>query len=174
MQVPWHKIVEANVRGLVVCVRRIVGNDHDAEDVVQEVFAEAYRVSSTMTIENWSAMLHRIAQRRAIDHLRRQARRVSVTEIDLPDQIATTQADPSESLDATELDDQLRLALAQLSDREACVFSLAYFERMSRPEIAIELETTINAVNIAIHKAVQKLRGHLENQTHESEATHES
>ena len=37
-------IVESKVAVLVASVRRIVGNDHDAEDVVQEMFAEAYRI----------------------------------------------------------------------------------------------------------------------------------
>ena len=168
MQVSWHQIVEANVRGLVASVRRIVGNDHDAEDVIQDVFAEAYRLSANMEVENWSALLRRIAQRRAIDHLRRRVRRVKTTDSDTLSQIATTETDPSESLDATELDDQLRTALATISDREASAFSLAYFEQMSRPEVAAVLETTINAINIAIHKSVQKLRYHLENRGHES------
>lgn len=171
---PWQQIVETNVRGLVVYVRRLVGNDHDAEDIVQEVFAEAYRLSSTTAVENWSALLFRIAQRRSIDHLRRLARRAGEVHNDEISELAATHADPAECLDAIERDGQLRLALTHLSTREASVFSLAYFERMPRSEIASLLETSINAVNLAIHKAIQKLRVQLEPQSSQAEPTDES
>ena len=161
MQDPWHTIVDSNVAVLVASVRRIVGNDHDAEDVVQEVFAEAYRIPKTTKIENWSALLRKMAQRRAIDQLRRRMRQANATGSDAILNIASSEIEPSESLDWQERDDQLRAALATLADREASAFSLAYFDGMSRPEIAVVLEASTNAVNVAIHKAIQKLRKQL-------------
>lgn len=156
-------------------MRRIVGNDHDTEDVIQDVFTEAWRVFSVKNVENWSALLGTMARRRAIDLLRRRIRQATRTTgtVEL-NQLAEVVRDPAAALHAQERDEQLRAGLAQLSDREAEVFTLAYFEGLSKPEIAEMLDTTPNAVNVAISKAVQKLRGFLEKWSQESETGKET
>ena len=68
------------------------------------------------------------------------------------------QDDPSQTYSNSELQNQLRQALTQLSNQESAAFSAAYFDGLSRSAIAATLETTENAVNIAIHKATKKLK----------------
>ena len=154
----WQTIVDSNIDCLVASVRRIVGNDHDAEDVVQEVFVEAYRLSHTKTVENWPGLLRRMGQRRAIDQLRRKVRSAAATSNETLSNVPSNNDGPTESCTANDLQDQLRRSLSQLSDREAAVFALAYFDGLPRSEIATTLQTTENAVNIAVHKATKKLK----------------
>ena len=49
----------------------ILGSVHDAEDVAQDVFIEAYRLFQAERIQSWAGLLVRLATLRAID--RRQA-----------------------------------------------------------------------------------------------------
>ena len=154
----WQTIVDSNIDWLVASVRRIVGNDHDAEDVVQEVFVEAYRLSHSKTVENWPGLLRRMGQRRAVDQLRRKSRSAATTSSETLGNVPSNQDGPGESFTATDLQNQLRHSMSQLSDREAAVFSLAYFDGLPRSEIATTLQTSENAVNIAVHKATKKLK----------------
>ena len=91
----WRNIVESNIGWLVPSVRRIVGNDHDAEDVVQEVFVEAYALARETQVENWPAMLRRMSQRRAIDQLRRKSRTSNAVASDRMEMVPSDQDSPS-------------------------------------------------------------------------------
>ena len=57
-----------------------------------------------------------------------------------------------------ELADRLRWAIAELSDREASVFSLRYFGEMANSEIARTLGISTDAVGVALHKARTRLK----------------
>lgn len=163
----WRQIVESNIQPLVASVRRIVGNDHDAEDVVQEVFAEAYLLAQKKQVDHWPALLRTMAQRRAIDQLRRTMRNNCSTNSESMNWVPSDQDAPSETSEASDLQNLLRQSLTKLSDREAAVFSLAYFDSLSRSEIAATLQTSENAVSVALHKASKRLKDLLQdtNQT---------
>jgi DNA-directed RNA polymerase specialized sigma24 family protein len=51
----------------------------------------------------------------------------------------------------------LQWAVAELSDREASVFSLRYFGEMANGEIARTLGNSTDAVGVALHKARRRL-----------------
>ena len=59
---------------------------------------------------------------------------------------------------ARELAEGLRQAIAQLPDQQAAVFSLFYFEHLSRVEIAEALGTTVGAVSTSLSKARRTLK----------------
>ncbi len=159
----WQQIVDAHIPWLVPSVRRIVGNDHDAEDVVQEVFVEAYSLAQRTDVENWPGLLRRMSQRRAIDHLRRKARSKETASNDHLNQLPANTDTADETCEASDQENLLRGALTKLPDRQADVFTFAYFEGLSRGEIATTLEISENAVSMALHKATKRLRAALQN-----------
>ena len=111
----WRQIVESNVQPLVASVRRIVGNDHDAEDVVQEVFAEAYLLAQKKHVDHWPALLRTMAQRRAIDQLRRTTRNNCSTNSESLNWVPSDQDAPPETSEASDLQNLLRQSLTKLS-----------------------------------------------------------
>ena len=153
MTLDWSDLLRTHRALVVGVVRRIVGNDHDTEDVVQEVFWEAYRASERQAIESWSGFLRRVATCRSLDLVR--ARRGGLP-IDTY-VVADRRPGPSEIAEGHELAERLRNGLAILTPQESQVFCLRYFEELSYEEIARTLLITTNATGLALHKARNKL-----------------
>jgi len=164
LKILWNAIVDANAAGLVRCVRRIVGNDHDTEDVVQQVFLEAWRMPNHDSVENWPAFLRRMAHRRAIDHLRKRVR-AKKSSLSAAEHRASAEDSPDASLAASELATALRQAITQLTPSEATVFTMTYFDELDRTEISEALDVSVNAVTVSLHKARKRLKELLGSQT---------
>ena len=132
---------------------RILGQAQDAEDVVQEVFAEAHRQSNGAGVVCWPALLRRMATCRALDALRR--RRVMLPLDAAPPALA--QDDPAVIATCLELEARLRKVLAELAPREAEVICLRYFEDLSYREIAETLGISPTATSTALNQARSRL-----------------
>ena len=158
----WGRIVEQHADAVIGIAQRILGSVHDAEDVAQDVFCEAYQRRSSAAITNWSGMLRRMAVLRSIDRLRR-----SRPTVHLDASIEGSSCDPSQAIIAQELVERLRSSLARLPERQAAVFSLGYFEQLSRDEIASSLGISPDAVSTALYKARRKLAANLTGITQE-------
>lgn len=151
-QLDWENIVHHH-GGRVFCIAyRILGSVHDAEDVSQEVFVEAYRMEQAGPVQSWSGLLGRIATLRAIDRLRRTRRRE-----ELHDYQHISHTEPFHDLAASELREWLRNAMAQLPDQQAAVFAMTCLQQLPRQQVAENLEISPEAVSTALYKARQRL-----------------
>jgi RNA polymerase sigma-70 factor, ECF subfamily len=143
---------------------RILAHSADVEDVVQEVFLDAYRLQQSQAVAHWPALLRRMATCRALDRLRRRRHEIAVDSMALLAHGPT----PEDEAIGRELEERLRHAIAQLPQREAEVFCLRYFEQLTHDQIATLLRITTHAVSTALHKARTRL-GALLSVTHERE-----
>lgn len=148
----WEKAVKENARVVVAVAQRILGNEHDAEDVAQDVFCEALKLVGDERVTDWPGMFRRLATLRAIDRLRRRRPRSDI------DGLRSTELDPSELAMQRELAERLRQSLSQLPEQQAAVFSLTYLEQLSRDEIATCLQISPEGVSSALHKARLRLK----------------
>lgn len=143
--------------------RRILRNDGDAEEVVQDVFSQAWRTarafeSARGSVGGWLLMM---ARTRSIDRLRaRQAR---------PDTMAEPYADslrapgmlPSEQVLSDEQANRVRAALAALPAPQRHALELAYYEGLTQSEIAKHLTEPLGTVKTRIRTALTTLRERL-------------
>ena len=138
---------------------RLLGRPEETKDCLQDTFLSALEVSRKQRVRNWVGLLRYLATVRALDHLRNRAKheRHRDPRAD-PTTVASTDADPMEMAEAEELMTRLRLAIAQLPERQAEVFSLHFLEQMSRQQVAAVLGMKSNAVSTALHKARRKLK----------------
>lgn len=147
----------ARVLGLAY---RIVRNSSDAEDVVQEVFSQAWRTApnyeaSRGTVAGWLLMM---ARTRAIDRVRaRQARRDAGVEPD-PETTPSTAASVPEQIIANQQTARIRGAMADLPVEQRAALELAYFEGLTQSEIAERLQIPLGTVKTRIRSALVFLR----------------
>ena len=135
-------------------LRRFVGRD-SAEDVLQQVFLELWRSRAkydpARSLEAW---IIGIAHKRAVDHLRRQARHegaqlVSLTEPDL----AATDRFVEEFAEAQVIND----ALAELSPEQRETLVLAYFSDLSQSQIAGRMNVPLGTVKARSARGLRRL-----------------
>ena len=139
---------------------RIVRHTSDAEEVVQEVFTQAWRQAgrydpARATVIGWLLMMTRA---RALDSLRaREARPDAGRPAPLPDLPATGQGQ-----EALMLSDEsialVRDALRTLDEPFRVPLELAYFDGLSQAEIAARLDQPLGTVKTRMRTALSRLR----------------
>ena len=165
----FRVLVERHSRSVFRLAFRMTGNEHDAEDVVQETFLRAYRrldrFESRSGVGTW---LYRIAANCAFDLMRARQRHEERREQPADDAnealLALPAAGPGpERLAlAGELGDKIAAALSELSPLERAAFILRHFEGLSIEEIGRALDRRTDAAKNCVFRAVQKLRKALE------------
>jgi RNA polymerase sigma-70 factor (ECF subfamily) len=162
-------LYDRHARAVYSIALRIVGDEADAEDVVQDVFAQVWRQASRYdetrgTVEAWLVMM---ARTRAIDRLRaRRARPDSAAT--LADDSSTQPAalmDPGDALTAARDAQRIRDALLELPLLQRLVIELAYFEGLTQSQIADRLEQPLGTVKTRIRLGLLKLRDVLSGRT---------
>ena len=145
----------------------MTGNEHDADDVVQEAFLRAYRqIDRFEERANFGTWLHRIAVNCALDLLRARGRMDRHYGGDPEDAEMSgairTDAQQDRLLMSAELGKQVAAAMEQLSGNERTAFVLRHFEGMPVEEIGKTMGIQVNAAKHTIFRAVRKLRQSLE------------
>ena len=140
---------------------RIVGVPADAEDVVQEVFTQAWRQAGRYDAGRASAAawLLNMTRSRAIDRLRANKTRLQVSGDD--DRIAVTPAagqDQEAHAIGAERAERVRTALSRLGDAQRQALDLAYFGGLTHGEIAARLHEPHGTIKTRIRTGLLKLR----------------
>ena len=153
------ELAEKYGRSVLATAQRILGNLHDAEDVLQDVFLRLFREWNRNVhperIANWGACLRAMASRTALDALRSKKRRRET--MVLEDAADARQSDGQAAVLA-EQSQRLRNALAALPPRDAQVFSLRYFEELSYETIAATTGLSVDLVGVILHRSRARLR----------------
>ena len=70
-------------------------------------------------------------------------------------------SDPACDAETTELEERLRIALADITPREAEVFCLACLDGMAYREFALQMDLSVNHVGVLLSRARSQLRSRL-------------
>jgi RNA polymerase sigma-70 factor (ECF subfamily) len=142
---------------------RIVRDQSDAEDVVQEVFSQAWRLASRYDLSRGTVVgwLLTLSRSRAIDRVRARKSRPEPTsdETLLETLPATLVAD--EQMSWAGQAKQVRAALEGLSLLQRNAIELAFFEGLTHAEIAARLELPLGTVKTRIRQGLLTLRDRL-------------
>jgi RNA polymerase sigma-70 factor (ECF subfamily) len=155
------ELYDRHARPVFSLALRILQNRADAEDIVQEVFAQVWQQAHRYQHERGAvaAWLLMIARSRAIDRLRaRRARPESGEEALAAQRVADAAPMQDLQLLSNEEVAKLRAALDALPDAQRAALELAYYEGMTQAEIADRLSEPLGTVKTRIRQAVIKLR----------------
>jgi RNA polymerase sigma-70 factor (ECF subfamily) len=152
----FQQIVDATSQKLVRLGARIMGNQADAEDVVQEAYVKAYRALTAGEFDRRSSTntwLYRIVVNGAIDAKRSRARRAEAgDELVDPGWDGTAQAEARLAL--SELDDWL----ASLPADQRAALVLQSMEGLNNAEISQIMGVSEGAVEQRLVRARAALR----------------
>jgi RNA polymerase sigma-70 factor (ECF subfamily) len=151
---------------LYAAALRIAGERSDAEEIVLDAFAQAWRDASRFRSERGSviAWLTMMCRSRALDLVRARGRRLRLVDAASASEPGATPGMgdagplPSGDLERIERRAEVARALRELSPPQREVIELAYYDGLSHSEIAERLGEPLGTVKTRVRLAMQKLR----------------
>jgi RNA polymerase sigma-70 factor (ECF subfamily) len=146
---------------MLALAQRIVGRGSEAEDVIHEVFLEAWRHSADYdpgraSVKAWLMLRTRS---RSLDI--QKSARVSKQASGLDDSWLSELGDPNHDTSAGADQTRIRQILAKLPPEQREVLLLGYFEGLSSSEIAERVGVPLGTVKSRVAAALATLRGAL-------------
>jgi RNA polymerase sigma-70 factor (ECF subfamily) len=165
----FRLLVERHSQTIFRLAFRMMENEQDAEEIVQETFLRAYRaLDGFESRSNFGTWIYRIALNRCYDFLNQRKSRPTIQPQEDPEapavieQIPTKNPSPERSLLSQEIQVQVRSAMELLTAGERIAFVLFHFEGRSIEEVAQTLNVRQGVVKNRVYRAVKKLRRQLQ------------
>lgn len=155
----WEDIVRQNSARVYRLAFRLTGNQHDAEDLTQDVFVRVFRSLSTFQPGTFEGWLHRITTNLFLDQVRRRAR-VRIDAMGDNEQLVpgSREDQPDRGFEHGNLDHDIQRALDALPPEYRAAVVLCDIEGLSYAEIAVSLDIKMGTVRSRIHRARAQLR----------------
>ncbi len=163
----FASLVEQFGPRMLAATRRILVQEEEAQDAVQEAFFQAFRAlgqfSGQSSLGTW---IHRIAINAALMRLRSKKRRPESSIEDLLPKFdggghqidAQTWADPESVCSAEEMKRIVRRGIEELPESFRTVLVLRDIEELDTEETAQLIGISSNAVKVRLHRARQALK----------------
>jgi RNA polymerase sigma factor (sigma-70 family) len=169
----WEEIVRTHSARVYRLAYRLTGNQHDAEDLTQEVFVRVFRSLSSYTPGTFEGWLHRITTNLFLDGARRKQRiRFEGLADDMAQRLPGTELSPAQAWDERHLDSDVQDALRALPPDYRAAVVLCDIEGFSYEEIAATLGVKLGTVRSRIHRGRAQLRAALAHRQRPSAPVH--
>jgi len=126
-------------------------NTEDAEDIVSQVFAEMLENAGNIDPLGAKQYLYRSVHNRTINHYKK-----NVNHNDAISELEITDCD-------SETHPELHKSIACLPDSQAVAIYLSFWKKLSREQIADEMQIPIRTVDTLLYRAKNKLREMMRN-----------
>lgn len=144
---------------------RLVADEHEAEDIVQDVFVELWKNKENIEVgEQIKSFLYRSVYNHALNVLKhrkvKDGYRSVMEEINLK-RLEMYQPDNNEviqNIENVELREHIRASINELPDKCKQVFKLSYLHDMKNKEIAEVMDVSVRTVEAHMYKALKFLR----------------
>ncbi|PFG33739.1 RNA polymerase sigma factor SigE [Sanguibacter antarcticus] len=156
----WESIVQDHSARVYRLAYRLTGNQHDAEDLTQDVFVRVFRSLKGYTPGTFEGWLHRITTNLFLDQVRRKQRirMDAMGESDVQYAASGELHDPERGYEHANLDHDVQRALDSLVPEYRAAVVLCDIEGLSYEEIAVTLGIKLGTVRSRIHRARSQLR----------------
>lgn len=147
---------------------RIVGEAADAEEVVLEVFAQAWRDAARFAPDRGSVMgwLTTMARTRALDHVRARRRRAAASDrAEQQSDVPVAMGEQTKAADTLLMEAErasvVTRAMSVLPEAQRKCIELAFFDGLTHHEVAAQLGEPLGTVKTRIRLGLLKLRDRL-------------
>lgn len=162
----WEAIVEQHAGRVYRLAYHLTGNQHDAEDLTQDVFVRVFNSLSQYKPGTFEGWLHRITTNLFLDRMRRKNRIRFDFMADDDGGVATADSfdrhersgQPEDAYDMSHLGADIVEALADLPPEYRAAVVLSDIEGLSYEEIAATLGIKMGTVRSRLSRARAKLR----------------
>ncbi len=164
-----NELYDATLGKVFGVAMRIVGDTALAEDVVTDVYHEAWNKAGRyeQTRGRPITWLLTICRSRALDQYRREASAARKVEAAAAAGIAGGVAEPDELLESVEQGHAVHAVLMTISDEDRQLIGLAFFRGLSHRQIADVTDMPLGTVKSRIRRALQSLGEALPSGLHE-------
>jgi RNA polymerase sigma-70 factor (ECF subfamily) len=158
----WDQVVRDHSARVYRLAYRLTGNQHDAEDLTQEVFVRVFRSLANYTPGTFEGWLHRITTNLFLDGARRKQRiRFDPLADDAADKLPGREKTPAQIYEDTNFDGDVQAALDALAPDYRAAVVLCDIEGLSYEEISATLGVKLGTVRSRIHRGRSQLRSAL-------------
>lgn len=159
----FRRLYDLSAPKLFATILRILRHKPSAEEVLQDVFLRIWQNAESYSPQTAPARawMNSIARNRAIDVLRQKGfATVTSTEdeSDWYERIAEDRDRETEMVDV----ESLRHCLGQIDEQARNCVLLAYYEGLSREELAERYDRPVNTIKTWLHRSLATLRGCLD------------
>lgn len=144
-------------------VRRLVGSDHEVEDLAQETFIRVYeKIRDLQQQQAFRSWLYSIAAHLCHDHFKRQRYRTHLPLADdLLDKKPAPAATAAEQLEQAEIGQQIERAVRALHPELRLVVVLREYQNLSYQEIAAAVGCPVGTVRSRLFSGREELKKRL-------------
>lgn len=159
----WEDVVRNHSARVYRLAYRLTGNQHEAEDLAQEVFVRVFRSLANYTPGTFEGWLHRITTNLFLDTARRRQRiRFEGLADDAAERLNGREPTPAQAYDERHFDADIQEALDALAPEFRAAVVLCDIEGLSYEEVAATLGVKLGTVRSRIHRGRGQLRAALE------------
>lgn len=145
---------------------RMLNNQHDSEDIVQETFMRVYlNLNQYDDTQKFSTWIYRIGKNLCIDLLRKKKDVRSLDsglgdekERTFYDKLTSDEIGPENRVLLNEFQDQLRKVIDKLSDKYKTIVTLYYLNELTLEEISETLGLPVTTVKTRLYRGREQLR----------------
>jgi RNA polymerase sigma-70 factor (ECF subfamily) len=156
-----YRLTSAKLFGVIL---RILGNQAEAEDVLQDVYLTVWRKAADFDAGRASPMtwLIAIARNRAIDRLRASRKNRHMEPIDAAADLADDLPGADSALADRQQNARLHACLSALAAHERAALRGAFFDGSTYEELAARMSVPLGTMKSWIRRAMIKLKACLE------------
>jgi RNA polymerase sigma-70 factor (ECF subfamily) len=158
----FETLVNAHSAEIFAYLWRMVRDEADAQDCLQEAFLRAYRAYDRLDGRaNQRAWLYRIATNVALTHLKRRGREAARRAPLVPDLQDDDDPSPGDAVIRRETLEAVAGAVARLPQQQRAALVLRKYQSLSYAEIAETLGCSEESARANVYQAIKRLKSEL-------------
>lgn len=147
-------ILRENNKRILNYLLKILRNQEDAEDILQDVFIAFYHKMENINENAYQSYLYKTAYNKALNLIKSRKKKKNLTR----EQMIYNETQKNDQNPNNKKNEILKKAFSKLPPKYAVLLELQFYQKMSYKEIAKTLSTTISAVDSKLVRAKKKLK----------------